>query len=320
MKKQVIIDCDPGIDDAVAILLAKNRPEIDLIGITTIYGNSTIENTTRNAVYLKRTFDLGSPVYRGAARPLYIEMDDLPTFVHGEAGLGEIEIHGGDYAPDGLNAAAFIVDTIKENPHEISLVCLGRLTNIALALERAPEIAFLTKEVVLMGGYFGSSRIAGNVSPVAEANIYGDPHAADKVCLAGWSPTFVGLDVTSRCLITKEIDDKVAASHSPVCKFLSRIIPFYRSFYRSIGFRNGYPLHDPSALIYLIKPDLFGTISGPTRVVTEGIAMGQTIMDWVGRRKQTTNPWSDIASSSACVDVDVKKLLDFYSEAFLQKV
>ena len=83
MKKQVIIDCDPGIDDAVAILLAKNRPEIDLIGITTIYGNSTIENTTRNALHLKRTFDLESPVYQGAARPLYIEMDDPPTFVHG---------------------------------------------------------------------------------------------------------------------------------------------------------------------------------------------------------------------------------------------
>ena len=320
MKKQVIIDCDPGIDDAVAILLAKNRPEINLLGITTIYGNSNIENTTRNAVYLKRTFDLESPVYQGAARPLYIEMDDPPTFVHGEAGLGEIEVQDGDYAHDGLDAAAFIANAIMENPHEISLVCLGRLTNIALALKLAPEIAFLIKELVLMGGYFGSSTIAGNVSPVAEANIYGDPHAADQVCSAGWSPTFVGLDVTSRCLITKEIDDRLAASNSLECKFLSRIIPFYRSFYHSIGFKEGYPLHDSSALIYLLRPDLFRTISGPTRVVTEGIAKGQTIMDWVGRRKQMTNPWSDIASSSACVDVDVKKLLDFYSEAFLQKI
>ena len=198
--EKIIIDCDPGIDDAMAILLAARSPSLDIIGLTSVFGNAAIETTTDNAVRLRDMFEIEAPVHVGARLPLSMIEDPLPTFVHGKDGLGDTRKLPSVGGPDGDSAANFIVETINANPHQVSIVALGRLTNLANALTIDPGITALTKQTVVMGGAFGFDQIRGNVTPCAEANIYGDPDAADQVCLSDWNTVFVGLDVTMKCI------------------------------------------------------------------------------------------------------------------------
>jgi inosine-uridine nucleoside N-ribohydrolase len=156
MKKKVIFDTDPGIDDAMAILFAQASGKIDLLGITTVFGNATIENATRNALYLKQRFSIPAIVCKGAKDPLIIPAGEPTTFVHGQNGLGDIEL------PDSLSVNAdpriacdFIIETVRNHPSEVTIVAVGRLTNLALAIQKAPDIIALVKEVVVMGGAFG---------------------------------------------------------------------------------------------------------------------------------------------------------------------
>ena len=314
---KVIIDCDPGIDDAMALLLAARCENLQIIGITTVFGNADIQTTTANAIHLSSLFEINAPIHKGAAAPMHVSNDAPPTFVHGENGLGDVDHHEFLEIPEGLTAQEFITDSIVSNPNEVSVIALGRLTNLAQALERDPKIAALTKEIVIMGGVFGFSGARGNVTPCSEANIYGDPHAADLVCKAGWEKTFVGLDVTMQCRFEDSRLTRLAASARRECKYLARISEFYRDFYRSTGYPNGFPLHDPTAMAYFIDPTLFRVQSGPVRVATSGIARGETILGDSSGRPYAEEHWSEIPPSSACNAVNSDAVVDLIERLIL---
>src|SRR5690606_7803723 len=170
---KVIFDTDPGIDDAMALLYLSKLPEIELVGITTVVGNADIDTTTRNALFLRQQFGLTAPVVRGAGKTLDGVDKPEPVIVHGVNGLGEVEIPPVDES--GLvagEASQFIIDMVRAHPGEVTIIAVGRMTNLALALRADPEAARLTKQVVIMGGAFGYQGRSGNQTPAAEANIY----------------------------------------------------------------------------------------------------------------------------------------------------
>jgi inosine-uridine nucleoside N-ribohydrolase len=307
---KVIIDADPGIDDAMAILFALASPALDVVGITTGFGNATIENATENALTVVGLAGSSVPVARGAERPLERELPPPPTFVHGADGLGQ----AGRQHPVGTaleqTAAEFIVDMARRFPGEITLVPVGRLTNVALALEIEPRLPELIKEVVLMGG---AARVEGNVSPVAEANIHGDPHAADIVFNTPWKVTMVGLDVTTQVRMTDDRLRRIAESNPRLGEFVWAITRFYKGFYESEGVEGGFYVHDPSAIAYVIQPELFQTETGRVRVASEGLAVGQTITT-LGAPKEFWTPWLEAPDVSVCRGVDADALLNLYEK------
>ena len=272
--RKVIVDAYPGIDDALAMLFALRSPALDVLGITTVFGNANIEVGTANALRLVELAGRDVPVARGAAHPLIIPPASPPDFVHGTDGLGNIAAPKPTRQPIEVSAAEFIVSTARRHPGQVTLLAVGRLTNLALALALEPRLPALVREVVLMGG---SASAGGNVTPVAEAIIWGDPHAADIVFGAPWKVTMVGLDVTSRVRLGDDRLERMAARDQRVGGFIYRITRFYKQFHDSMGVTGGFYVHDPSAVAYLIDPGLFSTDRARVRVVTEGIAIGQTI-------------------------------------------
>lgn len=317
--KKVIYDTDPGIDDAMALLFLEGAADVDLVGITTVLGNHRIDVTTRNALFLKQEFKLTAPVAKGAGQPLVLEERDPPTHVHGENGLGDIPI------PETLTVEAhplpahrFIIETVRAHPHEISIVAVGRMTNLALALREDPEIAGLVKEVIIMGGAFGYRGHSGNVTPVAEANIIGDPHAADEIFAASWPIVVVGLDVTQEAIMRTDYLERLREEAGHWGRFIWDISRFYEKFYRDSTPFDGIPVHDSSAVAYLLDPSLFTTRQGPIRVVTEGIAIGQTIQAPNTRRFPPGNAWEGRPDHSICIDSDADRFLKLYFETIVE--
>jgi inosine-uridine nucleoside N-ribohydrolase len=302
MPKKVILDTDPGVDDASALLLLHRHPEIDLVGITTVFGNATCADTTRNALYLKARFGIDAPVARGAACALDGRTSPPPTMVHGDNGLGNVDLSGvtlGHEAP--VSAPQLIIDLVRAHPGEITLLAVGRMTNLAMALALAPDIAGLVKQVVIMGGAFGLAGANGNVSPVAEANIIGDPQAADIVFGAAWDVVAIGLDVTRQVLMTGEDVEALAASDDDGARFVAAISRHYMTYYSRYGM-NGFFVHDASAAAYVIDPGLFETRDGPVRVATDGVARGQTIQRDLGHW-YPPGPWDDRSEQTVCTGV-----------------
>ena len=316
--KKVIYDTDPGVDDAMALVFLIASPEIELVGITTVLGNHRIDTTTRNALFLKDYFDIAAPVARGAGKPLVLEERNPPTYVHGENGLGDIELPDTIRATEHpLPAHRFIIETVRANPHEISIVAVGRMTNLALALREDPEIASLVKEIVIMGGAFGYRGHSGNVTPVAEANIIGDPHAADEIFAASWPIVAVGLDVTQEAVMSTAYLEKLRDAAGRTGQFLWDVSRFYENFYLQATGLPGIPVHDSSAIAYLIDPTLFTTRSGPIRVVTEGIAIGQTIQMPNTRRFPPGNAWEGRPDNKICIDGDADRFLTLYFDTIV---
>lgn len=314
---KIIFDTDPGVDDSMAILFAHLCPEIDLIGLTSVFGNASIAQTTRNAVYLRDRFGLDCAVHQGAGQPLSMPLDEPPAFVHGDDGLGNTGFST-DQGPDEGDAVSFIIETVRANPGEITLVPVGRMTNIALALALAPDIADLVRGVVLMGGVIGRNGIIGNVTPVAEANIYGDPHAADVMMQASWPLTMVGLDVTMQTLVAPERMQRLADEGGELGEFLFAISRHYQAFYQSRSGSESFPMHDSLALIYAIRPDLFGVEQGALRVLTEGDGLGQTVFSPANRVFHEA-PWTqERPHQNVCVSVDSAAVLDLYFDTFLK--
>lgn len=307
---KVIFDTDPGIDDAMALLFLHKAPGVEIVGITSSFGNSTIETTTRNCLHLCDIFGIEAPVARGAALPLNGEEGSTAHHVHGENALGDVELPAEPRSMlHPLPADQFIVDMIRRHPHEITLVAVARMTNLALAIRRAPGIVPLVKEVIVMGGAFGFHGHSGNVSPVAEANISGDPLAADEVFGADWPVTIVGLDVTEKTVMPLSMIDLMGENGGPSGQFIADISRFYLDFHQETEGFDGMFLHDSSAVGYLLEPSLFTTRSGPVRVVRDGIAVGQTIQK--SDRKHVTPPaWQGRRSQTVCIDVDSARLLD----------
>jgi inosine-uridine nucleoside N-ribohydrolase len=283
LQHRVIFDTDPGVDDAMALCFAMAHPRIELVGITTTFGNVTVPQATTNALYLTQLAGRLIPVAHGAAKPLVKHAEAPPDFIHGADGLGNLpsrQVANGAKA-DARSAAQFIVDMARAQPGQITLVPVGPLSNIAAALALEPQLPKLIKSVVLMGG---TIKEGGNVSPVAEANIWNDPHAADTLFTAGFDLTMVGLDVTYKVVVPVALFDKLAKQHQhPLTDTLLHAVRFYSQFYATrypdLKAQPGCFGHDVLAFIALLYPELFSFTQGRLRCVTEGIAQGQTILN-----------------------------------------
>jgi len=304
--KKILIDTDPGIDDTMAILLALRSPELNVIGFTTVFGNGEVEITTKNALHLvELEGNQDIPVARGAGRPLVIPPRSKGVHVHGADGLGGINLPPPGGVSLEIPAAQFIVNTIMESPGEITLVPIGPLTNIALAVRLEPRIVDNVKEVVIMGG---SAFQGGNASPVAEANIHNDPHAAAIVFDAGWPLTMVGLDVTMKTIMTVAYLDKLFQAGNSATELIRQALPFYQKFHHENYALNGdMHTHDPSAIAFLIDPGLFQIERMPVFVELEGHCSGQTVPD---RRNQE----GEFKLIDVCLDVDSEAVLDIFRE------
>ena len=278
-KYKVIFDTDPGVDDAIALYFALAHPDIELVGITTTFGNVSVQQATANALYLTRIAGHHIPVAQGVRVPLHKAPGGHPAHIHGNDGLGNLKNRievGGQAEPQ--SAAEFIVNMARKNPGEISLVAVGPFGNLGLALQIEPQLPKLLKQVVLMAGAIDEP---GNVSPVAEANVWHDPHAADLVFTAGWDLTMVGLDVTHQVVLPAALFARLAEQHQHFAmNTLYQSVRFYCDFYRSIRPDMGHGCygHDMLAFVWLVAPELFSTQTGRIRVATEGIGNGQTMM------------------------------------------
>jgi inosine-uridine nucleoside N-ribohydrolase len=263
--RKVIIDTDPGTDDAMAILLALNSPELDVKALTVVAGNVVVEQGLENAlklVSLAGRCDVC--VARGAQHPL-VQKLTTAEFFHGKNGLDDVELPAPACHADTRFAPDLIIELVHQYPQEITLVPIGPLTNIALAVAKDPSMVPLVKEVVLMGGAISG----GNVTAAAEANIYNDPEAARAVFEAGWPLTMVGLNVTERTLFTRADLNQLARTHGPENDFAVRVLNFVVDVAAKLG-RDGTPMHDPLAVGAVIDRSLIITREMRVDVETRG--------------------------------------------------
>ncbi|MBN9071881.1 MAG: nucleoside hydrolase [Rhizobiales bacterium] len=274
---KAIIDTDPGVDDAMAIFYAASCPEIDLIGLTTVFGNVPVEMATRNALHLAEMLGRPVPVAQGCARPLN-DRGWKPVFwIHGEEGLGALEAPSPQAAPHPRHAVDFLIEQAERHKGELVLFPVGPLTNIAEAIRRAPAFARNVSRLYVMGG---AVHVPGNATPFAEANIHNDPEAARIVLDSGIDTVLVGLDVTNRTNLSRE-EFAALAKRSPVHGgFLADIADFYIKLYESRG-QQGCSLHDPATIVAAMHPELFDLEDGDIAVSLEGETVGQTV---IGRK------------------------------------
>lgn len=312
MSRKVIFDTDIGIDDAMALLFLHYSPEVSLEAICTVAGNASITDVTRNALYMCERFSIDAPVFEGAVGSIGVALTTgYPDFVHGANGLGNIDTPVTSRRAEDLAAAAAIVDLARKYPGEISIVAVGRLSNIANALELCPELPTLIDELIVMGGVFMRNNNTGNVSPVAEANIAGDPEAADAVFTSGLETTIVGLDVTHATTMDESFIDQLKESAGDAGQCIYDITRYYFDFYEEIAGERNCPIHDSSAVACLIAPEHYTMVSGPVRVVTDGIAMGQTIFG-ANADAYAIDAWNLQPDCSICVDVDAEAVKSLY--------
>lgn len=282
--RPIILDCDPGLDDAVALLLALASPQdIELLGVTVVAGNAPLEFCAVNA---RKICELAgckdTPVYSGCSRPILKPLVTAPE-VHGVTGLAGAGLPPPTMALQAQHAVDFIIDTVKARDG-VTLCPIGPLTNIALALIKAPEIAARIREIVLMGG----AMHGGNVTPVAEFNFYVDPHAAQGVLSSGIPVVMFGLDVTHTVLVTPERIAALRAIGSRVGTTVANMMAALPQ--RDAGHYGGCPLHDPCVIAYLIRPDLFSGRDCYVEALTDaGPAQGQSVVDWRGVTGRAAN-------------------------------
>lgn len=280
-QRAIIIDTDPGQDDAIAILLALASPELDVLGITAVAGNVPLALTEQNA---RKICELAgktqTPVYAGAAQPLVRPLVTA-EYVHGKTGLDGPDLPAPSMPLQEEFAVDFIVETIRQRPEKtVTLCALGPLTNIALALAAAPDVAPKIQEIVLMGGGFFEG---GNVTPAAEFNIYVDPHAAATVFNAGIPIVMAPLDCTHKALTTHARVDALRAKNTPICDATADLIDFFERFDEDKYGTDGGPLHDPCVIAYLLQPDLFaGRQCNVSIEIQSELTMGMTVIDWWG--------------------------------------
>ena len=273
VPRKVILDCDPGIDDAFAIAFACGHPGLELCGVTTVAGNVGLDRTTSNALAVLEFLGRADvPVAAGSPAPLLRPFADARD-VHGESGLGSARLPAPRGRPAGAHAVDFLIDRITAAPGEVTLVATGPLTNIALAVRRHPPLASQVADFIIMGGSAGR----GNVTPVAEFNIACDPEAAAIVFGAGWRVTMAGLDVTHQARATAEVRDRLRALGRLGDELL---LPGLRG-YRSVAGGAGQPVHDVCAVALVVAPGLFGCQPARVEVELQGRwTSGMTVTDF----------------------------------------
>ncbi|XP_008243078.1 PREDICTED: probable uridine nucleosidase 2 [Prunus mume] len=314
--KKIIIDTDPGIDDAMAIFVALQSPEVEVIGLTTIYGNVYTTLATRNALHLLEVAGRTDiPVAEGShvtiTKGTKLRIAD---FVHGADGLGNQNFPPPKGKPIEQSAAAFLVEQANLYPGKVTVVALGPLTNIALATQLEPAFAKNIGQIVLLGGAFA---VNGNVNPAAEANIFGDPDAADIVFTSGADILGVGINVTHQVVLTDADREKLARSNGKFAQYLCKILDVYFSYHRDAYSTKGVYLHDPTTLLAAVNPSLITYTEGVVRVQTNGITRGLTILYNKQKRFGEVTEWSDKPTVKVAVTVDAPAVVNLVMERLM---
>lgn len=287
MALPVILDCDPGHDDAIALILALASPELKVLAVTTSAGNQTPDKTLNNALRILTLLGRDDiPVAAGAPKPLARELI-IADSVHGESGLDGPKLPDPAFAPVAMTALELMAKCLRESPEPVTLVPTGPLTNIALLLAAHPELKQKIARIVLMGGAAG----AGNWTPAAEFNIYVDPEAADMVFKSGLPITMCGLDVTHQAQVMDEDIERVRAINNPVAQCVAGLLDFFMIYHRDPkwGFA-GAPLHDPCTIAWLLAPALFHGVECRVDIETGGThTSGMTVVDRYGLTGKAAN-------------------------------
>jgi len=279
MKHKIILDCDPGHDDAIAILLAAHHPDIDLLAITTVAGNQSLDKTTLNALKVCSLANIRDvPVARGMDRPL-VRPARHAANIHGESGMDGPNIPEPDIEPVAQHGVDLLIDLLMNSDGDITIVPTGPLTNIATAIRREPAILPRIKAISLMGGAIG----VGNRMPAAEFNIWADPEAAAIVFDCGRPLTMSPLEVTHQALATGEVLDRLRTANRPVASFVADLLTFFGDTYRNVFGFPAPPVHDPCAVAAVIDPDILQAHTIRVEIETEGEwTSGRTVCDIYG--------------------------------------
>ncbi|HEX6035803.1 MAG TPA: nucleoside hydrolase [Anaerolineales bacterium] len=287
MPKRIIFDTDPGIDDACAILLALASPELSVEGLSIVHGNCSVEQATVNALsVLELAAADHIPVARGCELPL-VQPSLLAPETHGETGLGYAKLPAPHTKPISQHAVDFLIEKILASRGEITLVAIGPLTNVALAIRQEPRVVQVLKEIIIMGG---ALRYEGNTTALAEFNTYVDPHAAHIVYHAGIPTTLVPLDVTYQCILTTEDVRRLQKVDSPITSFVADATRFYMEFHDEYQKIDGCVINDPLALALTFAPELCTYQTLPVDVdISDGISMGKTVADFYNYGKRPGN-------------------------------
>lgn len=304
--EKIILDCDPGHDDAVAMLLAHGSPEIELLAVTTVVGNQTLPKVTRNALAVAQVAGIaGIPFAAGADRPLLREIEFSPS-IHGDTGLDGPALPEPAIDLDSRHAVDVIIETVMAHePGTVTLVPTGGLTNIALATRKEPRIVDRVKRVVLIGGGVH----VGNRSPVAEFNIFIDPEAAAIVFSAGWDVTMVGLDLTHQALATPDVVARIAGVGTGPARFVGELLEFFTHAYRDAQGFDYPPVHDPCAVAHVIDPTVVRATRTPIVVETAGThTLGMTVAD-------LRTPAPADCRTSAALELDRERFWDLVINA-----
>lgn len=312
---RMILDVDTGIDDALAIFFATRRPGIALEAVTTTYGNIDLAAATRNTLQVLELAGRAEvPVAAGSARSLVRPYRRAAEHIHGRNGLGEVELPPPAGAATEEHASDLIIRMAKAHPGEITLCPVGPITNVALALARAPEVAGLLREIVIMGGTIWHPGIPGIPSPMADANFFNDPEAARIVLRSGARMKLVGMDVTMRTLLTPAMVDDIAAGGGPAAATMMRIARFYIAAYQAqYPDIAGCSLHDPLAVAVAEDPSLVTIEPMHLDIELAGeLTRGQVVAD--RRRTGKVEP-----NAAVCVDVDVPRFTDRFVAAFANR-
>ena len=305
MALLIILDCDPGHDDAIAIVLALASPELDVKAITSSAGNQTPEKTLRNVLRMLTLLQRQDiPVAGGARKPLMRELI-IADNVHGESGLDGPALPEPDFAPQSCTAVELMAKTLRESPQPVTIVATGPQTNVALLLNSHPELHDKIARIVMMGG----AMVLGNWQPAAEFNIYVDPEAAEIVFQSGIPVVMAGLDVTHRAQIHGLDIERFRQLGNPVATIVAELLDFFMEYHKDAkwGF-TGAPLHDPCTIAWLLKPHLFTSVERWVGVETQGkYTQGMTVVDYyflTGNQPNTT----------VLLDVDREGFVDLLAE------
>lgn len=305
MSLPIILDCDPGHDDAIALILALASPELELKAVTTSAGNQTPDKTLRNALRILTLLQRSDiPVAGGAVKPLMRELI-IADNVHGESGLDGPELPEPSFAPQACNAVELIAQTLRASQQPVTVVATGPLTNIALLLTSHPELHAKISRIVIMGG----AAMLGNWTPAAEFNIYVDPEAAEIVFQSGLPIVMAGLDVTHRAQIMSEDIERFRQLGNPVAGVVADLLDFFMEYHKQEkwGFQ-GAPLHDPCTIAWLIKPEIFTCVDRWVGVETQGkYTQGMTVVDYYSLTANQPN-------TTVMMDVDRQAFVDLLVE------
>lgn len=287
MTKRILIDTDPGIDDSLAILLALASPELSLEGLSVVHGNCSLQQATTNALSILGLAHASHiPVAMGCELPL-VQPSLLAPETHGNTGLGYAKLPEPQNQPIGQHGSDFLIEKIMSNPGEITLVAIGPLTNVALAIRQEPRIVSALKEIIIMGG---AIRHEGNTTALAEFNAYVDPHAAHIVFHAGIPTTLVPLDVTYQCILTAQDVERLQKIDSPITQFVKDTTKFYMEFHDEYQGVEGCVINDPLALALTFAPQLCDYQELPVDIdIAGGVSMAKTLADFYNYTKKPAN-------------------------------